>query len=78
MSKPVVTSGHKIRSAIRATGVAIIVIAGTWWGAGLRTNQDFEKVWIHTLPLSSPFSFLSLGTLRAGRGKNEKGKEREG
>ncbi|PKS12094.1 hypothetical protein jhhlp_001391 [Lomentospora prolificans] len=43
MSKPVVTRQQKVRSAVWATGMAIIIIAGTWWGAGLRTNQDYEK-----------------------------------
>ncbi|CAI4218253.1 unnamed protein product [Parascedosporium putredinis] len=43
MSKTPVAASVKIRSAVRATGIAIIVIAGSWWGAGLRTNQDNQK-----------------------------------
>ncbi|SPO03811.1 uncharacterized protein DNG_06494 [Cephalotrichum gorgonifer] len=43
MAPPNVSRFQKIRGGVWATGMAIIVIAGTWYGAGLRTERDFEQ-----------------------------------
>ena len=58
---------QKVRAGVWATGIGVIIMAGTWYGAGLKEQRQFEEVWIplihplaarlHPLPgASSPLS----------------------
>lgn len=51
MSAPKLSTYQKVRAGVWATGIGIIIIAGTWYGAGLKEQQQFEEVSIPPNPL---------------------------
>ena len=47
MSAQKLSTYQKVRAGVWATGIGIIVIAGTWYGAGLKEQKQFEEVDLH-------------------------------
>lgn len=44
MSAAKLSTYQKVRAGVWATGIGIIVMAGTWFGAGLKEQRQFEEV----------------------------------
>lgn len=51
MSAQKLSTYQKVRAGVWATGIGIIVMAGTWYGAGLKEQKQFEEV-LHPFPLT--------------------------
>lgn len=55
MSAAKFTTYQKVRAGVWATGIGIIIMTGTWYGAGLKEQRQFEEVRVfllHPIPLS--------------------------
>ena len=63
MSAQKLSTYQKVRAGVWATGIGIIVMAGTWYGAGLKEQKQFEEVLTPFLSLPlylSPSPLISI------------------